>query len=226
MVSHADPATAGSAASGNTAMDAWAACTIRTEVNIPIAGGRYSGTFFTFNGLVDGLEHVAIGLGSWRTVATPTVRLHSECLTGDVFGSQRCDCGHQLHESMDRIQEAGGVLIYLRQEGRGIGLYNKLASYVLQTEGMDTYQANAALGFGADLRDYAAAAQILQALALDRVALLTNNPKKAEQLRGNGIHVERVLGTGVFVNPHNRAYLQAKSASAGHSLTMGDQEDD
>lgn len=201
-------------------------CEIATEVKIPICHGRYEGTFFTFSGLVDKLEHVAITLGPWRTVETPVVRLHSECLTGDVFGSQRCDCGSQLVEGLDRIAATGGVLIYLRQEGRGIGLYNKLASYVLQGAGMDTYQANAALGFAPDLRNYAAAAQILNALGLSRIALLTNNPVKAEQLRRNGIEVEEVVGTGLFMNPHNRAYLKAKCVSAGHRFHLGSVEDD
>lgn len=203
-----------------------APCKVSTEVGIPICNGRYDATFFTFGGLVDGLEHVALALGPWRTSNKPMVRLHSECLTGDVFASQRCDCGSQLLESLERISAAGGVLIYLRQEGRGIGLYNKLASYVLQSAGMDTYQANAALGFPADLRNYTAAAQMLSALGISRIALLTNNPAKADQLRRNGIEVDEVLGTGVFMNPHNRAYLKAKSLSAGHRFHVGSTEDD
>ena len=121
--------------------------------------------------------------------SAPLVRLHSECLTGDVFGSQRCDCGPQLREAVERIADAGGFLLYLRQEGRGIGLYAKLDAYALQDAGLDTYEANLALGFAADERDYTVAAQMLRALGVSRVALLSNNPDKAAQLTGLGITV-------------------------------------
>jgi GTP cyclohydrolase II len=119
----------------------------------------------TFHGLADGAEHVALVLGDPGPAATALVRLHSECLTGDVFGSARCDCGPQLREAVERIAGTGGVLLYLRQEGRGIGLYNKLDAYALQNQGLDTYQANLALGLPEDARDYTAAAQMLAALA-------------------------------------------------------------
>ena len=171
-----------------------AAARVRTQVLVPLAfpdGFETTARVFTFDGLVDGLEHLALGLGDRAGPldpaaggAVPTLtRLHSECLTGDVFGSQRCDCGAQLRESVGLLDESGGFLLYLRQEGRGIGLYAKLDAYVLQDTGLDTYEANVALGYGADERDYTVAAQMLGALGVSRVALLSNNPDKAHQLR-------------------------------------------
>ena len=142
--------------------------TVRTRVAVPLRfGDGYSvdAELVTFHGLTDGQEHLAVVLG--EPGATPLVRLHSECLTGDVFGSARCDCGPQLREAVERIADRGGVLLYLRQEGRGIGLYNKLDAYALQDQGLDTYAANAALGLPEDARDYTAAAQMLQALGID-----------------------------------------------------------
>ena len=130
----------------------------------------------TFDGLADGLEHLAIVLGDPGDV--PLVRLHSECLTGDVLGSRRCDCGPQLHEAVDRIEAVGGYLLYLRQEGRGIGLYAKLDAYLLQDRGLDTYDANLALGYAADARDYTVAAQMLGALGVDRLAPAHQQPRQ------------------------------------------------
>ncbi len=166
---------------------------------------------FTFDGLVDGGEHLALGLGRWSGPAEPLVRPHSECLTGDVFGSQRCDCGPQLREAVERIAAAGGLLLYLRQEGRGIGLYNKLDAYGLQDTGLDTYEANRALGHGEDERDYTAAAQMLAALDVDRVRLLTNNPDKSAQLRRLGVTVTEQVPTRDHRGPVNAAYLTAKA---------------
>jgi GTP cyclohydrolase II len=199
------------------------AATIRRRVQLPlqVCDEEFSAEVFTFDGLVDGLEHIAIGLGA--TVGphepsdVPLVRLHSECLTGDVLGSQRCDCGPQLHEAVERIAEAGGYLLYLRQEGRGIGLYNKIDAYALQDAGLDTYEANEALGFGKDERSYAVAAQMLLGLGVDRIALLTNNPDKANQIEAAGIHVERQVATGLHLSPANRRYLAAK-AQLGHQV--------
>ena len=167
---------------------------------------------FTFDGLVDGREHLALGLGDWAGAldrhaaggTPPLVRPHSECLTGDVFGSQRCDCGPQLREAVERIAEAGGFLLYLRQEGRGIGLYAKLDAYALQDAGLDTYEANVALGRGEDERDYTAAAQMLAALGVPRVALLSNNPDKAEQLTRLGVTVAERVPTGRVPVPGQR----------------------
>jgi GTP cyclohydrolase II len=148
------------------------------------------------------------------------VRVHSECLTGDVFGSDRCDCGPQLRESVERVAAAGGLLLYLRQEGRGIGLYGKLDAYALQDEGLDTYDANLALGFGADERDYTVAAQMLLALGVPRITLLTNNPDKVAQLRMLGIDVAAQLPTGVHLNDTNAAYLATKVRRQQHTLEL------
>ena len=149
----------------------------------------------------------------------PLVRPHSECLTGDVLGSQRCDCGPQLREAVERIAEAGGYLLYLRQEGRGIGLYAKLDAYALQDAGLDTYQANRALGYAEDERDYTVAAQMLQALGLSRVALLSNNPDKAAQLDRLGVMVTERIPTGLHLSATNARYLAAKARHGGHTLS-------
>src|SRR6266480_5438191 len=159
--------------------------TVRTQVTVPLRfpdGYATTARVFSFNGLVDAREHLALGLGDWAQALdrqatggpAPLVRPHSECLTGDVFGSQRCDCGPQLREAVERVAAAGGFLLYLRQEGRGIGLYTKLDAYALQDAGLDTYEANRALGRGEDERDYTAAAQMLHTLGVDRISLLSN----------------------------------------------------
>lgn len=192
--------------------------TIRTQVTVPLRfpdGYATTARVFTFDGLVDGREHVAFCLGDFDPDATdgstPLVRPHSECLTGDVFGSERCDCGPQLREAVERIADAGGVLLYLRQEGRGIGLYSKLDAYALQDAGLDTYEANLALGHGEDERDYTAAAQMLAALGVERIALLSNNPDKADQLDQLGVKVTECVPTGVYLSPANAGYLAAKA---------------
>jgi GTP cyclohydrolase II len=180
---------------------------------------------FSFNGLVDAREHLALGLGDRAgsldrhtpDAPVPLVRPHSECLTGDVFGSQRCDCGPQLREAVERIAGAGGILLYLRQEGRGIGLYTKLDAYALQDTGLDTYEANIALGHREDERDYTAAAQMLRALGANRVVLLSNNPDKAEQLSRLGVVVTERVPTGVYLSPANAGYLAAKASHAART---------
>ena len=150
----------------------------------------------------------------------PLVRLHSECLTGDAFGSQRCDCGPQLREAIERIADSGGFLVYLRQEGRGIGLYAKLEAYALQDAGLDTYDANLALGHREDERSYLVAAQMLQALGVPRVALLTNNPDKARQLRRFGVTVTARVPTAVHLSEANARYLATKARRGAHTLDI------
>jgi len=202
---------------------------IRQQLVVPLEladGYSTRARVFTFHGLVDGLEHIALGLGdrvrpvTSATPGTPLVRVHSECLTGDVFGSERCDCGPQLLESVRRIDRSGGYLLYLRQEGRGIGLYAKLDAYALQDEGLDTFAANVALGYEADARDYTVAAQMLSALGVRRLALLTNNPDKADQLSALGLDVAERVPTGVHVSEANVEYLRAKVTHAGHTLPL------
>ncbi|MFF3566993.1 GTP cyclohydrolase II [Nocardia jiangxiensis] len=198
-----------------------AAATVRTRVRIPLAfGDGYTVTAeaVTFDGLADGREHLALALGD--PGPTPLVRLHSECLTGDVFGSARCDCGPQLREAVELIAEAGGYLLYLRQEGRDIGLYNKLDAYALQDQGLDTYQANTALGLPEDARDYTAAAQMLEAMGIGTIELLTNNPDKPRQLRALGVDVRVTVPTGVHATTHNLRYLRAKAQHTGHTIRL------
>ena len=204
---------------------------VRTSVDVPLRfGDGYATTarVSTFTGLADGLEHLALALGDWRGALArsaaggpaPLVRPHSECLTGDVLGSERCDCGPQLREAVERIAGEGGFLLYLRQEGRGIGLYAKLDAYALQDSGLDTYDANVALGRGEDERDYTAAAQVLTALGVDRVRLLSNNPDKAAQLARLGIAVTERVPTGVHLSPANARYLSAKRDRTAHTLDL------
>ena len=197
--------------------------TERTRVRIPLTfadGYEVAAQAVTFRGLVDGQEHLALVIGEPTAWEVPLVRMHSECLTGDVFGSARCDCGPQLREAVERIATTGGVLLYLRQEGRGIGLYNKLDAYALQDSGLDTYQANTALGFAEDARDYTAAAQMLAALGIDELDLLSNNPDKARQLRELGVDVLRTTRTGVHATASNLRYLHAKVEHTQHDLDL------
>jgi len=203
---------------------------IRTQLTVPLRfGDGYSTTarLFSFDGLVDGQEHVAFGLGNRAAPLTslgrgpaPLVRPHSECLTGDVFGSQRCDCGAQLREAVELIADSGGFLLYLRQEGRGIGLYAKLDAYALQDAGLDTYEANLALGHREDERSYLVAAQMLHALGVSRIDLLSNNPDKARQLQRFGITVSERVPTGVHLSAANARYLATKAASGAHTLEL------
>jgi GTP cyclohydrolase II len=205
------------------------AARVRTQVELPLRfadGFAAAARVFTFDGLVDDREHLAFALGDRAAPhpadehPVPLIRPHSECLTGDVFGSQRCDCGPQLREAVERIAEAGGYLLYLRQEGRGIGLYSKLDAYGLQDAGVDTYDANVALGHGEDERSYVAAAQMLHALGVSRVALLSNNPDKARQLRSCGVTVVEQVPTGVYVSAANLRYLETKARRGRHTLEL------
>ena len=166
----------------------------------------------------DGTEHVALLIGA-PSGGPPLVRIHSECLTGDVLGSLKCDCGPQLGAALDAIAGSGwGILLYLRQEGRGIGLVNKLRAYALQDQGFDTVDANVRLGFADDERDFSVAAAMLAKLAQNEVRLLTNNPRKVEGLEGAGIRVVERVPLKASANPHNRAYLDTKRRRSGHAL--------
>lgn len=214
-----------------TGVGAVAPAVVRRQMRVPLRfadGYATTADVFTFDGLADGGEHLAMGLGDWRDTLdraaeggrVPLVRPHSECLTGDVFGSQRCDCGPQLREAVERITDRGGFLLYLRQEGRGIGLYAKLDAYALQDAGLDTYQANVALGRGEDERDYTSAAQMLLALGAGRVALLSNNPDKAEQLSRLGVKIFERVPTAVHLSAVNGRYLAAKANHTAHTLEL------
>ena len=196
---------------------------VRTSVQVPLrsgAGIHGAVTMVSFDGLCDGREHLAVLFGDPLAKPPPLVRLHSECLTGDVFGSARCDCGPQLHESVRLMCEQDGIVLYLRHEGRGIGLFNKLDAYRLQDLGFDTFEANRVLRFPDDLRDYQVAAQMLSALGVPAIRLLSNNPDKTHQLQEHGIEVLARQPTGVFVTSANRGYLQAKVRLAGHELRL------
>ena len=172
-----------------------------------------------YRSLVDGMHHIALVLGKISSAKPVLVRVHSECLTGDVFGSRRCDCGSQLHQAMKRIQEAGtGVLVYMRQEGRGIGLGPKIHAYKLQEQGLDTVEANEKLGFPMDLREYGLGAQILSDLGVRRIRLLTNNPRKVVGLEGYDIEIVEQLPIRSKSNPHNAKYLATKKKKMGHKL--------
>jgi GTP cyclohydrolase II len=209
---------------------------VRRSVDLPLRtpdGFATVARAFSFDGLADGKEHVALALGDWETAVRrgaaggtpPLVRPHSECLTGDVFGSERCDCGPQFREALERITAVGGFLLYLRQEGRGIGLYTKLDAYALQERGLDTFEANVSLGRGEDERDYTVAAQMLGALGVRRIRLLSNNPDKAAQLRALGVRVTEQVPTGAHVSPSNLRYLRAKAAHSAHTLELPPEPD-
>ena len=204
--------------------------TIRTQVSAPLRfadGYATTARVFSFDGLADGQEHLAFALGDRAAPVTstvpgpaPLVRPHSECLTGDVFGSERCDCGSQLREAVERNADSGGFLLYLRQEGRGIGLYAKLDAYALQDGGLDTYEANLALGHREDERSYLVAAQMLAALGISEIVLLSNNPDKAQQLGRFGVNVTGRVPTGVHLSPANARYLATKAARGSHTLDV------
>ncbi|WP_420782839.1 GTP cyclohydrolase II [Streptomyces sp. LPB2020-019-1HS] len=197
--------------------------TVRTRVEVPVRRSDRdwrTAEMVSFTGLADGREHIAVVFPFAQAV--PLVRVHSECLTGDVFGSARCDCGPQLTEVVDLFSDRGGILLYLRQEGRGIGLYNKLEAYRLQDDrGLDTFAATRELNFSDDLRDYRVAAQMLRALGVTRIRLRTNNPDKIHQLENYGITVEEVLPTGVHRTERNHEYLRVK-AEQGHTILLGE----
>jgi 3,4-dihydroxy 2-butanone 4-phosphate synthase/GTP cyclohydrolase II len=192
------------------------------EVNLPTEFGQfqahaYRGTYEEG----DSRTHIALVKGDIASVSDVLVRVHSECLTGDVFGSLRCDCGPQLHAALAMIEREGaGVLLYMRQEGRGIGIVNKLKAYKLQEEGMDTVDANIALGYAPDLRDYGTGAQILKDLGLKKIRLLTNNPQKIIGLDGYGIQIVERIPLVIEPNEFNKGYMRAKESRMGHLLHL------
>jgi 3,4-dihydroxy 2-butanone 4-phosphate synthase/GTP cyclohydrolase II len=170
-------------------------------------------------------EHLALVKGTWKKGEPVMVRMHSSCVTGDIFGSLRCDCGSQLHKAMELIEKEGkGAVVYINQEGRGIGLLNKLRAYKLQEEGRDTVEANVELGFKADERDYGVGAQILRDLNISKLKLMTNNPKKRAGLLGYGLEIVENVPLEVASNPHNHFYLQTKRDKMGHTLHLDEKK--
>ena len=187
------------------------------RVNLPTDRGEFD--FIPFRQTSNGLEHGALVKGTWTKNEPVMVRLHSSCFTGDIFGSMRCDCGPQLHKAMEMVEKEGkGAVIYLSQEGRGIGLFNKIKAYRLQDEGMDTVQANLQLGFGEDERDYGVGASIMRELGLGKVRLISNNPVKRAGLEGYGIKIVETIPLIIESNPHNKFYLETKANKMGHDL--------
>ena len=187
-------------------------------VKLPTEFGEFE--FIPFRQISNGLEHAALVKGKWTKEEPVLVRLHSSCFTGDIFGSLRCDCGSQLHKAMEMVEKEGkGVVIYLSQEGRGIGLFNKIKAYKLQDEGMDTVQANLKLGFGEDERDYGVGASIMRELGLGKVRLISNNPVKRAGLEGYGIKIVQAVPLEIPANPYNEFYLKTKANKMGHNLT-------
>jgi 3,4-dihydroxy 2-butanone 4-phosphate synthase/GTP cyclohydrolase II len=187
------------------------------RVDMPTAFGHF--TLVAFKEKLSGAEHLALVKGSWLPNEPVLTRVHSSCFTGDILSSLRCDCGEQLHNAMRKIEQEGkGVIVYMNQEGRGIGLINKLKAYQLQEQGLDTVEANLQLGFGMDDRDYGVGAQILRYLGITQLRLLSNNPRKRAGLKGYGLEVTEVIPIETSPNSHNLKYLQTKRDKLGHDI--------
>ena len=187
------------------------------EVEMPTQWGDFK--MIAFRQTTTEQEHLALVKGSWKKDEPVLVRVHSSCATGDIFGSCRCDCGSQLHKAMEMIEKEGkGAIVYMNQEGRGIGLMNKLKAYKLQEQGMDTVEANIHLGFKMDERDYGVGAQILRELSISKIRLMTNNPKKRAGLIGYGLEIVENVPIEIHANPHNAKYLKTKRDKMGHIL--------
>jgi len=187
------------------------------QAELPTRWGNF--VLYALEETADHKEHVGLGMGDLAADEPLLVRVHSECLTGDAFASLRCDCGPQLDAALQKIAEQGrGLVIYLRQEGRGIGLFNKIKAYALQDQGQDTVEANINLGFGADLRTFEAAAELLNALGVKRIRLMTNNPEKVKALKEADIDVVERVPMKYGKNPHNEHYLSTKTGKMGHLL--------
>jgi 3,4-dihydroxy 2-butanone 4-phosphate synthase / GTP cyclohydrolase II len=187
------------------------------RVNMPTKYGQF--TLVAFREKATNGEHLALIKGEWKKDEPLLTRVHSSCFTGDILGSFRCDCGDQLHKAMQMVQDEGkGVIIYMNQEGRGIGLMNKLKAYKLQEQGMDTVQANLHLGFGMDDRDYGVGAQILRYLGVTHLKLMSNNPKKRAGLKGYGLEISEIVPIEISPNPHNEKYLTTKRDKLGHEI--------
>ncbi len=192
------------------------------DADMPTEWGKF--TMYGYDNELDDKEHIALVKGDVEGKENVLTRIHSECFTGDVLGSRRCDCGPQLHASMVKIEEEGeGIVLYLRQEGRGIGLFNKMKAYQLQDEGLDTVEANERLGFEADLRDYVIASQILKDLGVKSVRLMTNNPRKINGLRGYGIDVKERKEIEIKPKSENARYLRTKKEKLGHMLKLDEE---
>ena len=187
------------------------------EVKMPTAYGSFR--LIPFRQLSNGMEHIALIKGEWKVDEPVLVRVHSSCMTGDIFGSQRCECGEQLHKAMELIENEGkGVIVYMNQEGRGIGLMNKIKAYKLQEEGMDTVDANLHLGFNADERDYGVGAQILRSLGVTKLKLMTNNPVKRIGLESYNLTIVENVPLVIKPNPYNKFYMETKRLRMGHDI--------
>ncbi|CAN5782846.1 bifunctional 3,4-dihydroxy-2-butanone-4-phosphate synthase/GTP cyclohydrolase II [soil metagenome] len=191
------------------------------RVNMPTKFGNFK--LVAFKEKTTGGEHLALIKGEWKEGEPVLTRVHSSCFTGDILGSFRCDCGEQLHKAMQMVEKEGrGAILYMNQEGRGIGLMNKLRAYKLQEEGLDTVEANLKLGFGMDDRDYGVGAQILRKLGITKLRLMSNNPKKRAGLRGYGLEIVEIVPMHIKPNIHNEKYLQTKRDKLGHEILSGD----